>query len=152
KPLATAFGGSVALVGMLFAYVNSMRGRGHVPVVVSSLQERFPDALLTVLVAGNPQNDSVISTAINAARGKPIIFLYLAEPSVKRTPRLFEVVDPYLDDQPAKETLKHAALLAREAGLTTRFVYRQQEPGAAANLWQTIRPHDVVLAAEDARQ
>ena len=152
KPLATAFGGSVALVGMLFAYGNSMRGRGHVPVVVSSLKERFPDALLTVLMAGNPHNDAVISTAINTARGKPVVFLYLAEPGAKRAPRLFEVVDPYLDDQSAKETLKHAALLAREAGLTTRFVYRQQEPGVTASLWQTIRPHDVVLAAEDAQQ
>lgn len=152
KPLATAFGGSVALGGMLFAYVNFIRGRGHVPVVVSSLTERFPDALLTVLSAGNPHNDSVISTAIKAAHGKPIVFLYLAESGAKRAPRLFEVVDPYLDDQSAKETLKHAAILAREAGLTTRFVYRQQEPGVAASLWQTIRPHDVVLAAENTRQ
>jgi hypothetical protein len=123
-----------------------------VPVEVSSLKERLPNALLTVLLAGNPQNDSGIATAIYAARGKPVVFLYLAEPGAKRAPRLFEVVDPYLDDQPAKETLKHAALLAREAGLPTRFVYRQQEPEVTASLWHTIRPHDVVLAAEDAQQ
>jgi amino acid transporter len=152
KPLATAFGGSVALIGILFAYGNYVRGRGHTPVVTSSLRERLPDALLAVLIAGNQHNDSVINTAIHTARGKPVVFLYLAEPAKKRVPRLFEVVDPYLEDQTAKDTLKQAARQAREAGLTTRFVYRQQEPGVAASIWQKIRPHDVVLAAEDALQ
>lgn len=152
KPLATAFGGSVALIGLTFAYVNYVRGQGHAPVVASSLKERLPDALLAVLLAGNQRNDSVINAAIHTARGKPVVFLYLAEPGKKRAPRLFEVVDPYLEDQPAKDTLKQAARQAREAGLTTRFVYRQQEPGVAASIWQKIRPHDVVLAAEGAAQ
>lgn len=152
KPLATAFGGSVALMGMLFAYVNFVRGRGHVPIVASFLTERLPNALLAVLIAGSPYNESVIDTAVKTARGKPVVFLYLAEPRTKRAPRLFEVVDPYLDDQSAKDTLKQAALQAREAGLPTRFVYRQQEAGVAANLWQTIRPHDVVMAATDKEQ
>ncbi len=64
----------------------------------------------------------------------------------------FEVVDPYLEDEPAKVTLKQAALLARKAGLTSRFVYRPQGPGAAGRIWQIVHPRDVVLTAEHAAQ
>jgi hypothetical protein len=65
---------------------------------------------------------------------------------------LFEVVDPYLEDEPAKATLKQAALLARKARLTSRFVYRPQGAGSAGRIWQTVHPRDVVLTAEHAAQ
>ncbi|HVU65886.1 MAG TPA: APC family permease, partial [Ktedonobacteraceae bacterium] len=64
KPLATAFGGSVALIGMGVAAINYVRGRGRVPVVTTYLKDRLPDALLAVLVANDEGNDSVISAAI----------------------------------------------------------------------------------------
>src|SRR6266568_1023091 len=117
QPLATAFGCSVAFAGMAVAYVNYRRGRA--PVVIPYLDRRMPDALLAVLAAGDAHNDAVIDSAINHARGKPVVFLYLAEPKTERVPRLFEVVDPYLEDEPAKATLKQAALLARKAGLAS---------------------------------
>ncbi|HVU67993.1 MAG TPA: hypothetical protein VHD63_12720, partial [Ktedonobacteraceae bacterium] len=147
KPLATAFGGSVALIGMGVAAINYVRGRGRVPVVTTYLKDRLPDALLAVLVANDEGNDSVISAAIDHAHGKPVVFLYLAEPSKRAAPRLFEVVDPYLEDQEAKNTLKQAAIMANEAKLTSRFVYKQQAPETIANIWQKIRPHAMVLSA-----
>ena len=61
-------------------------------------------------------------------------------------------MDPYLEDEPAKTTLKQAALLARKAGLVSRFVYRPQAPGSAGRIWQTVHPRDVVLTAERAAQ
>lgn len=152
KPLATAFGGTVALVGMVFAFLNYSRGQGPGPSVALSLQERLPDALLAVLVANNTSNDSVIDSAITHARGRPVVFLYLAEPNARPTPQLFEVVDPYLEDPSAKDTFKQAARLAREAKLAPRFVYRQQGQGAMESIWQRIHPRDVVLAAEQATQ
>jgi hypothetical protein len=118
QPLATAFGCSVALVGVGVAYVNYVRGRA--PVVTPYLEGRIPDSLLAVLSAGDEYNDAVIGAAISSAHSKPVVFLYLAEPKAGRVPQLFEVVDPYLEDEPAKETLKHAALLARKAGLADR--------------------------------
>ena len=150
QPLATAFGCSVAFAGMAVAYVNYRRGRA--PMVIPYLDRRMPDALLAVLAAGDAHNDAVIDSAINHARGKPVVFLYLAEPKTERVPRLFEVVDPYLEDEPAKATLKQAALLARKAGLASRFVYRLQAPGSAGRIWQTVHPRDVVLTAEYAAQ
>ncbi len=148
RPLATAFGGSVALAGMAVAYVNSMRGRS--PVVTSFVEGPLPGSLLAVLVAGDAHNELIIKGAVNEARGKPVVFLYLAEPTAPRVPRLFEVVDPYLEDQAAKDTLRRAATLAHKARLPRRFVYRQQDPEVVARLWRQVHAHDVVLAAQNA--
>jgi len=150
QPLATAFGCSVALAGMSVAYVNYRQGRA--PMVTPYLDRRMPDSLLAVLAAGDDRNDAVIDAAIAHARGKPVVFLYLAQPQAERVPQLFEAMDPYLEDEPAKATLKQAALLARKARLTSRFVYRPQEPDSAARIWQTVHPRDVVLTAERAAQ
>jgi hypothetical protein len=150
QPLATAFGCSVACAGMAVAYVNYRRGRA--PLVTPYPDRRMPDALLAVLAAGDDHNDAVIDAAINHARGKPVVFLYLAEPKAWRIPQLFEVVDPYLEDEPAKATLKQAALLARKAGLASSFLYRLQAPGSAGRIWQAVHPRDVVLTAEHAAQ
>ena len=150
QPLATAFGCSVAFAGMAVAYVNYVRGRA--PVVTPYLEGRMPESLLAVLAAGDQRNDVVIETAINHARRKPVVFLYLAQPTAERVPQLLEIVDPYLEDEPAKDTLKQAALLARKARLTSRFVYQPQAPGAAASIWRIVHPRDVVLTAEHAEQ
>src|SRR6266568_5183987 len=138
QPLATAFGCSVAFAGMAVAYVNYLRGRS--PAVTPYLEGRMPESLLAVLAAGDQRNDVVIETAINHARRKPVVFLYLAQQTTERVPQLFEIVDPYLEDEPAKDTLKQAALLARKARLTSRFVYQPQAPGAAASIWRIVHP------------
>ncbi len=150
KPLATAFGCAVALAGMAVAYVNYLRGRS--PVVTPYVEGRLPGSVLAVLTVGNEQNDRIIDAAITSAHGKPVVFLYLAEPKAERVPRLFEVMDPYLEDQPAKDTLKQAAQRARKARLVPRFVYQQHDPEAAARIWKMVHPHEVVLTAEHASQ
>ena len=150
QPLATAFGCSVAFAGMAVAYINYIRGRA--PAVTPYLEGRMPESLLAVLAAGDQNNDAVIEATINHARRNPVVFLYLAQPKAERIPQLFEIVDPYLEDEPAKDTLKQAALLARKARLTSRFVYQPQEPGAAASIWRIVHPRDVVLTAEHAEQ
>jgi amino acid transporter len=150
QPLATAFGCSVAFAGLAVASINYVRGR--TPIVVPYVEGRIPHSLLAVLAAGDERNDAIIKATINSARGKPVVFLYLAKPQPERIPRLFEVVDPYLEDQPAKDTLRQAARLARNARLTSRFVYQPQAPGMAGRIWQMVHPQDVVLTAEHAAQ
>ncbi len=61
---------------------------------------------------------------------------------------MFELHDPYLDDQQAKETFGHAEHLARAARIPRRYVYRQKEPGVVANVWKIVHPRDTVVAAE----
>ncbi len=149
KPLATAFGGSVAGVGMLIAFVNYrlQTQRGHIPVVARGLEGRIPDSVLAVLTAKNGQNDMVIRSAISSAEGRPIVFLYVGDRKKDRTPSMFEVVDPYLEDQRAKEYFGKAENLASKSKAPRSFVYRQEEPGVVASVWQVVHPRDTVLAA-----
>src|SRR5438067_4065457 len=151
KPLATAFGGSVASLGMLIAYVNYSRQKqkGRLPVVTTGIEGRLPDSVLAVLTAKNGHNDMVIRSAINSAEGRPVVFLFLGEPKPGRVPRMFEVVDPYLEDQQAKEYFGKAEHLARKSKISRRFVYRQEEPGAVSSVWHVVHPHDTIVAAEN---
>ena len=152
KPLATAFGGGVASLGMLIAYINYSRQKqkGRLPVVTTGIEGRLPDSVLAVLTAKNGHNDMVIRSAINSAEGKPVVFLFLGEPKAGRVPRLFEVVDPYLEDQQAKEYFGKAEHMASKSKIPRRFVYRQEEPGAVSSVWHVVHPHDTIVAAKNA--
>ena len=154
KPLATVFGGSVAGVGMLIAYANyhQQRQKGHMPVVTTGFVGRIPDSVLAVLTAKNGHNDTVIRSAISSAEGRPIVFLYVGDRKVARTPSMFEVVDPYLEDQRAKEYFGKAENLANKSKVPRKFVYRQEEPGVVANIWQIVHPRDTILAAQNAEE
>ena len=152
KPLATAFGGTVAGAGMLIALGNSRRQaqKGRVPVVTTGFVGRIPDSVLAVLTANDGHNDTVIRSALSSADGRPVVFLYVGHRKTPRTPGLFEVVDPYLEDQKAKDYFGKAENLASKLKVPRRFVYRQEEPGVVANVWQVVHPRDTVLAAENA--
>ncbi len=156
KPLATAFGGTVAGLGMLVAYLNYIghKRRGRVPVMITGVEGRLPGSILAVLTASNGHNDAVIRTAINNAEGHPVVFLYVGDhkPQDRRVPSMFEVVDPYLDDLQAKEYFGKAENLAKKAKISRRFVYRQEEPGTVSRVWQAVHPRDTVVAAGIASQ
>jgi amino acid transporter len=150
KPLATLFGGTVALLGMGIALLNYRlsKKQGRAPVAVTTgVEGRLPGSILAVLTAENGRNDAIIRTAIDTADGKPVVFLYLGEPKNERRPRIFEVVDPYLDDLKAKEYFGKAENQAQKAKIQRRFVYRTQGPNSIARVWQIVRPRDTVLAA-----
>ncbi len=150
KHLATLFGVTVAGLGMVVAYINyaQYKRKGRLPVVTTGIEGRLPGSILAVLTADNPHNDAVIHTAINNADGNAVVFLYVSEPKVQRVPRMFEFVDPYNEDQQAKETFGKAENIAKKAKIARRFVYRQQAPGAVASVWQVVHPRDTVVAAE----
>ncbi|HEV2581637.1 MAG TPA: APC family permease [Ktedonobacteraceae bacterium] len=151
KPLATAFGGTVATLGMAVAYSNyaRQRRRGRLPVISIGVEGRLPDSILAVLTAGNGQNEMVIRSAIKSADGKPVIFLYVGEPQTNRRPQMFEVFDPYLEDAHAKEYFGKAEQLASKYNVNRRFLYRQQEPGVVSEVWQVMHPHDTIIAAQN---
>jgi amino acid transporter len=152
KPLATAFGGSVALLGMGVAYYNyrSHRLMGRLPVPVTTIEDHLHGSVLAVLPANNAHNEDVIRTAINSADGRPVVFLYVGGPRITRAPRLFEVIDPYLEDEQAKELFGKAESQARRARINTRrYVYRHYEPGTIARVWQIVHPHDTIVPADE---
>jgi nucleotide-binding universal stress UspA family protein len=110
----------------------------------------MPDSILAVLTANNGHNTAVMRTAIEEANGKPVVFLYVGDlQGPQRAPRMFEVVDPYLDDQKAREAFGQAEALAQKARVTRRFVYQQQAPDGISLIWKVVHPHDTVIAAEE---
>jgi len=155
KPLATAFGGTAALIGMgvaLFNY-NLTRRKGQLPVIITKgVEGSLPGSVMAVLTSQNGHNDAIIRTAIAISDGKPVVFLYLGEPTRKSAPRLFEVVDPYLDDLKAKEYFGKAESQAQKAKIQRRFVYRIQGPEAVSRVWQVVHPRDIVIAADKASE
>ncbi|QBD78076.1 APC family permease [Ktedonosporobacter rubrisoli] len=159
KPLATVFGGSVALLGMVIAYINyrssQKSGRVPVPVVVRRVEERLPDCVLAVLLAKSKNNDAIIRAAINdSEESRPVVFLYIGEHKPRETaPRMMEIVDPYLEDQKAKESFGKAESLAIKTKVPTRrYIYLQAQPDIVAQVWQKLRPRDTIIAAEDNEQ
>ncbi len=163
KPLATAFGGGVTLLGMVIAYANytlhKKQGQVPVPVVVSNIEGRMPDAVLAILSHWNGQNDAVIQAAIHSAEEqqslteaqRPIVFLYFSEPVEREAPpRMMEIVDPYLDDQQAKQSFGRAEGLALKAKLPNRqYIYLRGGPDIVTQVWQLIHPHDMVIPSKE---
>jgi amino acid transporter len=156
KPLATAFGGGVAILGMAIAYFNYVHtekaGRVPVPVVVNRVDERIPDSVLAIMVPGDEHhNAAVMRAAVNNAReyNRPLVFLYIGERKARETaPRMMEIVDPYLEDQQAKESFGRAERLALKQKLPTRkYIYLQGDPAIVTQIWQRVHPHDTVIAA-----
>ncbi|GLV56172.1 hypothetical protein KDH_30150 [Dictyobacter sp. S3.2.2.5] len=159
KPLATAFGGGVTVIGMGLAYYNHNRqqkeGRVPVPVVVTRLQGTYPKTTLAILTPHNPHNGAVIRAAINnASADTPLLFLYLAGKRPRPSaPRMMEIIDPYLDDQEAKDTFGKAEALAIKAKVPNRtYIYLQEEPELATQIWQSIHPRDTLVAIENDSQ
>ena len=151
KPLATVFGGSVTVLGMLIAYSSYRfhKKRGRVPVITTGVEQHFPAAVLAVLTPDHEQNRAVIHAAVNNSGKKPVVFLYLGKQASSRDPELFRLVEPHLNDEGARIDLGRANHQAEEAKIECRFVYRHQEPGAAYNVWETTHPYDTVVAAQE---
>jgi amino acid transporter len=150
KPLATAFGGSFALVGMGIALFNYRltQKQGRVSVMVATTVGRLPGSVLAILTAENGRNDAIIRTAISIADNNPVVFLYLGKPGPEHRPSIFEVVDPYLDDAKAKEYLGKAESQAQKAKIQRRFLYRKQGPETISRAWHAIHPRDIVMAVD----
>jgi amino acid transporter len=145
KPLGTAFGGSVVLVGMGVAVINFMR-QGRTLVLPIHLQTRIPNSVLAVLMSSEKDNKLVIESALKEANStQPIVFLYLSDQKLERVPQAFEIVDPYLEDVEAKETFRQAERLASRGRALRCFVYQHATPEKLAQVWKFVQPRDVVL-------
>ena len=149
KRSATEFGSIVAGIGMLIAYLNNRsQQKRYLVVVPTRVVGRVPESILAVLTARNEHNEDVIHTAIATAHGHEVVFLYVGEAQSNSSPQLFEIYDPYLSDQHAKEAFVNAESLARQEHITHQFVYNQ-DPDAVGRVWQVLHPHDTVVAREN---
>ncbi len=153
KPAATAFGGSLTLVGVAVAVVTYRReGRAGVgPVFPLRRLPRVPDSILVVLLAGSRHNGDVILAATESAHDRPLVFLYVTSRRPP-APELLQINDPYLTDREAQSTFHLAAVAVAERGLTAYYVYRIGSVDVVADAWRAIRPQEIVAEDTVARQ
>ena len=162
KPLATLFGGTVTIVGMSIAFFNyKHQPQGQTPIHVNQLPSvaLMPDASLAVLLTGHDeQNARVVQSAIQEAKNRSLVFLYIGEPVNVPSPRAFELYEPYLADPSALLALQHAENASRhtKTNVTPGLLYetipelsQAKEADAIANVWQTMHPHEMLIADED---
>lgn len=155
KPLATAFGGGVTGIGMIIAFFmyQQHKQKGRVPVVVvTGVEGRLPGSVLAVLSRNHDHNAAIIHAAIHESDGRPVVFMYVGEPKDLPPPRMFEMYDPYLYDQQARAAFGKAESAAKKAKVPTRFVYKLEEPGVVARVWQLVHPHDTIVAADNTNE
>ena len=55
-----------------------------------------------------------------------------------------------MNDPQARHILGRANLLADQAKIECRFVYRRQSPDAVYRVWQALHPADTIVDAEQA--
>jgi len=167
KPLATVFGGGVTVIGLLIAAatytLGRRRGRTAVfpqvqhqgyPVLFLSRGRRArpPATVLAILPREAAQIGPLVTAANRAAANGPIVFVQrgTSDP-LTRPPRLFEIVNPYLNDEGAQAAFAQAERIARRQGLNHRYLYLPSTaaPTAVAEFWRTLRPTEVVAVAGD---
>src|SRR5262249_36908535 len=145
---------------MIIAYLYHARsrrvtGRVTVPVVVTRIEERMPNSILAILKPGDPRNEAVIRAAVNNnEQHRPVVFLYLSDTKARpHTPRMMEIVDPYLEDEQAKKAFGKAESMALNAKLPIRkYVYLQGQPELATQIWQMLHPKDTLVSAADVEE
>jgi amino acid transporter len=151
KPLATAFGGGVTVIGLLIAYGNhrSAARRGRRLVFTQQIHHPIPGSVLAVLPPTAANQEAVIRAACAEAHHNVVVFLYRGQIIRKRPLRPFEIVDPYLEDDEAKRTFAAAESIAREEEVQRRYVYLPETPEVVSQFWQLLRPRDTLLSEED---
>jgi len=149
KPLATAFGGSVSVLGMTVAYTcyRFHKKRGRIPVIVTGVEQQFPAEILAVLTPDHEQNSAVINAAVHNAGKKSVVFLYLGQQSSDQKPEVFRLVEPHLNDEGARKALGKANHDAAKAKIDSRFLYRSNEPGMISRVQEMLHPRDTIIAA-----
>ena len=152
KPLATAFGGTVTIVGMCIAYINYSRNKHfeQLPVAITHNEEYLPGSILAVLIPDSTLNDGIIHSALNHAKEKQVVFLYLGHPPKRPTPNLLEFHDPYYDDEQARKTFGRAEHLAQKSKVKHLFLYRKLEPHTVEHVWSIVHPYETIIPAENA--
>jgi amino acid transporter len=159
KLYATAFGGTVTLVGLGIAYLTQQsqarKGRRMV-FPIPEIRSAIPGSILAILPTKPEDQHAVAHAACVAARHgegdqqDAVVFFYRGRTVPANRPQLLEVYDLYLFDEDAQHAFTEAELAAREIGASKKiYVYQTDAPHAMLDLWQTLQPRDTVLADED---
>ncbi|MCL4541610.1 MAG: APC family permease [Chloroflexi bacterium] len=167
KPLATEFGGTVSVIGLVIAVithtVQRRQGKALVfPIALGARRLIIPiggaavaqqrGSVLVLLPPPDGPLAAVLRSLEQSANGRSVVFLYHGSPTTRSTGRLFEVVDPYLEDRAAQVAFSRAEVVARRLRLPRQFVYVPHQIGATGvrQVWRSVQPGEVILATEQA--
>jgi amino acid transporter len=151
KPLATAFGGAVVIVGMALAVLVHLRRKrqGRSRVMASGVETGYVTQALAVLGGTDiTQNEAVIRAALAHAAGGSVVFLYLGDQRALEPAGVFRLTEAHLHDPYARSILERAQYLARAARTKARFIYRHPDPDAVSAVWRVLRPAEVIVAQD----
>ncbi len=166
KPLATAFGGGLTLLGLIVGLSTYRYYRARRPAVfpvpfrpqraAASIAAALggavsPGDVLVILPHEQLAAEAVISEAARAAEGRGAVFVYRGTRHGKEYTDLFEVSDPWLRDYAARDAFARAEQMVRKKVPRRRYVY---VPGSlpremVAEVWRTVHPKETVLTDED---
>jgi len=166
KPLATAFGGGLTVLGLVIGLMNYRYYRSRRPSVfpvpfrphrakesIAAALGNRPSAgdVLVILPHDQQAAEAVISAAARAAAGRGAVFLYRGDRYPNQHHELLEVADPYLRDFMAHDAFARAEMLSRVQVPNRRYVYM---PGSlpremVGEVWRTVGPRETVVTVED---
>ena len=166
KPMATKFGGGLAVVGLVIGLATYRYSRGRRPAVfpVPFRPQRAAESIaaalagrgaagevLVILPHDQIAAEAVIAEGARVAAGQRAVFLYRGNRYPNQQHELLEVNDPWLKDYSAHDAFARAEMIARKAIPHRRFVY---VPGnlpreMVGEVWRTIRPRETVVTVED---
>jgi amino acid transporter len=150
KPLATAFGGTVVVVGMLIAYTNyrHTKKKGRVPVLTTGVESNFNAQVLAILESDDHANDAIIDAVLATSDHKAVVFLYLGKETSIHKIEPFRMIETHLNDNQARELLGRINARVLTEHRECRFVFRQQHPGVIEEIWQSIHPNDTLISTK----
>ena len=165
KPYATAFGGTLTVLGLIVGLITYRRGLKRRPAVfplpysparaAESLGAEFrrrPADVLVILPDSPELAEAVLAEAEHRASGRSAVFLYRGHAHQHPgTSQLLEVADPYLRDYAAQDAFARAEQHARRYIPNRRFVY---VPGGLpreilGRVWTEVFPKETIAAQDD---
>ncbi len=166
KPKATAFGGGLAVIGLIIGLATYRYSRGRRPSVfpvpfrpqraassIASALGNRPSAGEVLIILPHEQlaAEAVLAESVRAAAGRGAVFLYRGNRYPNQHHELLEVTDPYLKDYAAHDAFARAEMAARKHIPNRRYVY---VPGSlpremVGEVWRTVGPMETVVTAED---
>jgi amino acid transporter len=165
KPLATAFGGGLTMLGLVVGLVTYHYSRSREPVVfpfqhrpeqpivpIAGGRRLEPCQVLAILPHDPEMAEAVVTAAVQAAGAdRTLVLLYRGETATEHSNELMEVVDPYLRDRKAQVAFARAERAARRTVRDRHYVY---VPGhfrreAVGDVWKTLSPAETLLVDGD---
>jgi amino acid transporter len=152
KPLATAFGGGLTIIGLSVAALHYRYQATRYPVVFLNAPMAVPGSRLVVLSPIGNHIKAVIKDAMRQAKEYTPVFLFLAPPSHLPPPRLFEIQDRFGMDEEAQLALSRAKRACQQAGIDGVYLYAVGGAPQVFEIARRVRPSEIVAEEHAARR